>query len=111
MQLDFGLAGVVQMMEERFGRRATGFLLLLLYVALVAACIYFIVEYLVLPVVDVVKWALPHAQAIEINTITILYICGFTAAAVLLYPVLQFFWQQRRVPQKVLDRLAELRKC
>jgi hypothetical protein len=110
MQPDFGLAGVVlQMIEGRFGRRATNLLLILLYLALVTMSLYIIVVFLVMPVIAFVRAILPHALSVEVNTITIFYSSAFVAAAILMFPAIRFFWQQRRVPQRVIDDLAALR--
>jgi len=110
MQPDVPLAGaVLQMVEERFGRTATNVLLILLYLALVATSLYFIVSLLVIPVVTFVRSILPDALSVEVNAITVLYISAFVAAAILVFPAIRFFWQQRRVPQRVIDGLAVLR--
>ena len=109
MNFDFGLTGLLQMIEGRFGRRATTLLLLLLYLALVAASLYTFMDYLVMPVVAFVRTILPHALPIEVNAITLFYSSAFIAAAILMFPAIKFFWQQRRVPQHVIDDLAALR--
>jgi len=95
--------------EERFGRRATTLLLLLVYLAVAAGCLYYFVIFLIVPVITFVRSILPNALPIEVNVITVLYISAFVAAAILVFPAIRFFWQQRRIPQRVIDGLATLR--
>ncbi len=109
MHFDFG-HGLVQMFEQRFGRRTTSALLLLIAAAVVVFCLQIIVSVGVIPVFRLVRDALPNAELPAINVITALYVAGALALAALLAPTVRYLLEHRRVPQSVVDELALLRK-
>lgn len=53
---------------------------------------------------------LPNAALPELNVLTGFYVAALIAITALLFPAFQYFVRHRRVPQSVVDALAELRK-
>ena len=52
----------------------------------------------------------PTAAFPELNVLTAFYVTALIAITALLFPAFQYFVRHRRVPQSVVDALAELRK-
>jgi hypothetical protein len=99
----------LEMFEERFGRWPTTLLLLLIGLGVGAFAIYTFVFYFVIPVWGFVSAHLPHPSLPEITSVTAIYVSAAIAAGALVVPALVTFWRQRRVHQRVIDQLAELR--
>lgn len=110
LRMQFDLGRIIEMIENRFGRPITTALLALILVAIAAVCLGTIGSFLVLPVYTFVATTFPGLGAQGVNITTVLYVSAAIAAIMLLAPAIRLFWQRRRVPQKVLNRLAELRK-
>jgi hypothetical protein len=109
MQFDFGLSGVLQMVEDRFGRNFTTGVLALIVGAIAVGCLYIILDYGVVPVSKFLKQSFPSLPPVEINFITMAYVLGLILLGAFVIQALSFIWQHRRVPQSVVDRLAGLR--
>lgn len=109
MQFDFGLSGVLEKVEDRFGRNFTTGLLVLIVGAIVVLCGYVIIDYGIAPISKFLKESFPSIPRVEINFVTIAYVMGLIVLGALVIQALSFFWQHRRVPQRVVDRLAQLR--
>jgi|SRR5450759_497981 hypothetical protein len=104
------LGKVLEMIENRLGRGATTLAILVLYLAIIAVGLHTIATYLVVPTYNFLAAVLPPLGVEGVTVTTILYVGALLAVAILLGPAILFFWRVRRVPQRVLDHLAELRR-
>jgi len=104
-----GLEKVVAMLEERFGRRATTGLLLLIGLAIAVYCLHMIWIHLVDPIYGWVSKHFPSISLPEISIVTVFYVTAAMAAILVLWFAIWFGFSRRRVPQSVVNDLAEFR--
>jgi hypothetical protein len=109
MNLEVG-GGLIQEFEKRFGKTLTTIVLLLVMVAIVVICLGVIWSG-VAGIYGIVRDALPNVTPPAVNVVTAFYVTALVAVAALLFTTFQYFSGHRRVPQTVIDQLAELRKA
>jgi hypothetical protein len=102
-----GIGELVRIFEDRFGKHPTNVLLLVIYVAIFALCLYVIWEFIVNPIYSLIS---PLFQkGIEITISTLFYVLAIIAFMVILYPIIYLFSAGRRVNKSVLTELSRLR--
>jgi predicted PurR-regulated permease PerM len=108
MSFDFGnLGGLIPAIEERWGRLFASSVLFLGVLTFVVFCIGVIYAGAISPIYEWLTNALPNISLPEVNLV---YLIVVGAIAALLIPLFLYFVKHRRVPQSVVDELAELRK-
>jgi hypothetical protein len=108
VNVDFG-AGFIPEFEKRFGKTLTkNIVLFLVLVAVVVFCLGVIWRG-VRALYQIIGDALPNITFTALNVLTAFYVTALIAIAALLFPAFQYFVRHRRVPQSIVDALAELR--
>ncbi|MBL0965475.1 MAG: hypothetical protein IBJ05_01310 [Blastomonas sp.] len=106
--MDFGFGAFLEKFEERFGRRITSLMLMLIGAAVIVTCIALIVNQAVLPIADAVKAAisLPETKLFSEGFITTFIgaLVGFLAGGA--GPVMIYLWIMKR---RSTQAMAELR--
>ncbi|MBZ0149098.1 MAG: hypothetical protein K8F62_16385 [Pseudorhodoplanes sp.] len=106
--MQFDLARILEMLEERFGRPATTGFLALIAIAVAVFCLSTIWTLAIQPIYKLVadNFSLPTSQ---ISLLAALYAGAYVAIIAGVIAAVYKMFSARGVPQSVIDRLAELR--
>lgn len=88
--VDFGLGSLVTKLEEYFGKRVTGALLALVALAITVACIKFLWETAIGPIVRVIEGLVRGANLNDLLFQALIYLGGWVFGSGLLYLVLRW---------------------
>lgn len=88
--VDFGLGSLVTKLEEYFGKRVTGALLALVALAITVACIKFLWETAIGPIVRVIEGVVRGANLNDLLVQALIYLGGWIFGSGLLYLVLRW---------------------
>ena len=95
--------------EKRLGRTLTNIVAYLVWTTVVLFCLG-VIWRTAIAIYNSISGAFPTVSVPALNVLTGFYVTALIGIAALLFSAFQYFIRQRRVPQRVVDQLAKLRK-